>query len=316
MASSSDSYQGVLLVDKPSGMTSHDVIDYIRRTVKQRSVGHAGTLDPAAEGLLIICLGKATKIARFLTGHDKTYVADVRLGRESVTFDAEGLDDSAPTKPPPSLSEKEIEELLSQFRGHVTQTVPVYSAVHVDGQRLYEKARRGEKVEAPSREVDIHRIDLITYEEGLMRLEIECSKGTYIRSIAHEIGSKLGCGAYLSHLRRTASGRFGLEDALTLDDVEELCQKQELDQNVIPIERALDLSAVRVSDDFCRYVQNGRTPTSVDIVEVEGDFIAGDDIMVKNPSGLALALATAKVSSEGLSQKSGTPVYKYNRVLC
>ncbi len=315
MSKANDRYHGVLLLDKPSGITSHDAVSKVRRTIRQRSIGHTGTLDPAAQGLLVLCLGRATKIARFLSADRKTYQAEIQLGRVSKTYDAEGVDESTPAELIPALDEAAIEDILSGFRGETKQQVPAYSAVHVNGKRLYESARNGEEVEAPVRDVTIYRLCLISRTDDSLRIEVECSKGTYIRSLAHDIGQVIGCGGYLSHLRRTAAGRLNIGSALSLKQVEELHGRDEFSTALLTIDRALEFGAVTVSDDFSRYILHGRSPFSTDVIDVEGNFDEGDRILVKHSDGSVLAVGKARLSSQHLHENKPGEIVIYDRVL-
>jgi tRNA pseudouridine55 synthase len=207
------------LVDKPAGPTSHDVVAAVRRGLGRRGpkVGHAGTLDPFATGLLVILVGRATRLADMVSGRAKTYRATVQLGMRSVTGDPEGP--ITPGGPVPDLAA--IEAALDGLRGTIDQTVPIYSAVHVDGERLYAKARRGDDIEAPSRVVDIHELTLTAHDPAMRTIDItvRASKGTYIRQIAVDLGEALGCGGYCAQLRRTAVGELDVADATPLDAV-------------------------------------------------------------------------------------------------
>jgi tRNA pseudouridine55 synthase len=207
------------LVDKPAGPTSHDIVAMVRRQLRRRGlkVGHAGTLDPFATGLLVILVGRATRLADLVSGQSKTYRATVQLGMRSVTGDTEGP--ISPGGPVPDLPA--IEAALDGLRGTIDQQVPIYSAVHVDGERLYAKARRGEEVEAPSRTIDVHELTLIAHDPDLSTLDIEvhCSKGTYVRQLAVDLGEALGCGGYCAALRRTAVGDLSVTKAVPLEAV-------------------------------------------------------------------------------------------------
>ncbi len=209
----------LLLIDKPAGMTSHDVVDEVRRAYKIRQVGHAGTLDPFATGLLIVAVGKMTKELQKFVGLDKTYIATARLGATSDTYDLKGqiIIKNAQL----AVSEEEIRKVLMSFEGGYLQKAPAFSAKKVKGQKLYEMARRGEDVEAlrPSKQVDIRNIKISSYQWPEVTFEVTCSSGTYIRSLAHDLGEKLGCGAYLTALRRTRIGSYKIEDAKKLEEL-------------------------------------------------------------------------------------------------
>jgi tRNA pseudouridine55 synthase len=204
---------GVLIVDKPCGPTSHDVVRWVRRAYRTRAVGHAGTLDPLATGVLVIGIGEATKLLRYLTGADKTYVATVTLGSTTDSLDAQG--EVVATSPlPPDLSLARVASVASGFVGEQLQRVPDISAIKQQGQRLYELARRGEAVNAPERRVVVHALEILRVEGAVIDLRVHCEKGFYVRALARDLALALGTVGHISQLRRTASGRFGLADAL------------------------------------------------------------------------------------------------------
>ena len=211
-------YHGFLIIDKPAGITSHDVVARIRRISGQRQVGHAGTLDPAATGVLVVALGGATRLIEYVQDETaKRYLATVALGVVTTTDDAEGsiMHQAAV----PDFGRNELEALLAQFQGDILQIPPMYSALHHDGKRMYELARAGQQVERAPRPVHIERIELVGWQAPLLNLDIVCGKGTYIRSLARDIGEAAGCGAHLQALRRTAVGAFTLDDAVALDQL-------------------------------------------------------------------------------------------------
>lgn len=210
--------EGVLLVDKPSGMTSHDVVARMRRILRTKRIGHAGTLDPLATGLLIILVGRATKLSQFLTSLDKEYEGAIKLGESTATQDADG--EIVSSRPVPALSLKQVTDFCESFLGDQYQTPPMYSAIKIDGVPLYKMARKGKEVEREPRFVRISAFDVLGYEEPLIRFHMRCSKGTYVRTVAHDLGERINCGAHLASLRRTASDRFHIRDAVTLDQLE------------------------------------------------------------------------------------------------
>ena len=209
---------GVLNIDKPQGMTSHDVVARVRRLTGIRRVGHAGTLDPLATGVLLVCVGNATRIVEYLQRGRKVYETTVRLGQETTTYDADG--ELIAEAPVPDFSFERLEQALDAFKGEIIQTPPVYSAIKKDGQPLYKLARAGEDVEAPQRQVTIYDIEILGWQNPDLRLRITCSPGVYIRSIAHDLGQALGVGGHVQCLRRVASGSWRVEDAVTLADLE------------------------------------------------------------------------------------------------
>lgn len=209
--------EGALLVDKPSGPTSHDVVNKARRILCIKRIGHTGTLDPFATGLLVLLLGPATRLAEYLKDYEKTYRGVMRLGLITDTDDATGtvIED----KPVPDLSAKVIENEIERFKGKLSQKVPAYSAIKVGGERLYRRARRGAEVNAPTREIEIYSLSLVKYKRPELIFEVTCSSGTYVRALARDIGEALGCGAHLTALTRTATGPYGLNDSITTDEM-------------------------------------------------------------------------------------------------
>ena len=211
---------GVLPLDKPEGPTSHDMVAVARRALKERRIGHTGTLDPFASGLLLLCVGRATRLAEFLTGLDKTYEAVARLGVATDSEDRDGtvISESDEWR---GLDREAVEAALAGFSGAIEQVPPQFSAKKVGGEAMYKKARRGEHVELEARPVHIHEIELLELELPDVRFRVRCSSGTYIRSLARDLGEILGVGAHLTHLRRTAIGAFGLEGSLVPDTLED-----------------------------------------------------------------------------------------------
>lgn len=308
-------YSGVLLLDKPSGATSHDMVYSIRRTLEQQEVGHTGTLDPLATGLLVICVGRGTKIAQFITNLEKTYVAAVKLGLRSSTYDAEGIDSQANALDTSHVSRADVAQVLDSFAGTQMQQVPAHSAVRINGQHMYELARKRHDMELPEREVTISGIRLIDYADSTVRFEVSCSKGTYIRTLAHQIGERIGCGGYLAGLRRTAVGPFSIEDALTPEQVSDAVEQGNAESLLIPIARVLQFSAVCILDEFRRQVGFGRTPDWNDVSKIEGAFEPGDRVVIKSSAGEVLAVGIAGSSSIGFADRAGKPVASYVRVL-
>jgi tRNA pseudouridine55 synthase len=228
---------GAILIDKPVGPTSHDVVDAIRRRFGLKKVGHCGTLDPNATGLLIIVLGRGTKLSEKLMGDDKVYEGAVKFGVATDSYDADG--GIVSTAPVPPLTLDQLNEAATAFVGDLMQTPPMVSAVKKDGVPLYKLARKGVEVAREPRLVHIYNFRFTGYAEPLGQFRIACTKGTYVRSIAHELGQKLGCGAHLATLRRVTSGKFDVADATPLDAVLELTPA-ELEKKVIPF---LELAA-------------------------------------------------------------------------
>ena len=210
---------GVLVIDKPAGWTSHDVVAKARGLTGIRQIGHSGTLDPMATGVLVLCLGKATRLLEYLTGLPKTYLAGITLGSATDTYDATGT--VIFQHPLPELTLEALERALDAFRGEIMQTPPAYSAIKRNGEAQYKRARRGETVELDPRPVTVYELTLMEFDDGVIQIRITCSAGTYVRSIAHDLGEVLGCGAHLSSLRRLAVGPFGIDQAVTLQQMAE-----------------------------------------------------------------------------------------------
>lgn len=231
------SLEGVVLVDKPSGMTSHDVVSRIRRYLGIKRVGHAGTLDPMATGLLIILVGRATKISQYLMSMDKGYTGNVYLGQETNTQDKDG-EVVAEAPVPEGLDAEKIQALLDTFYGDQYQTPPMFSAKKVNGMPLYKAARKGQVVEREARLIRISRFELGDLNLPEFTFGVECTKGTYVRTLAHDFGQKLGCGAHLSALRRTRIGPFSVLDAHPLDSFEKLTHA-EWSERLIPAIQAV-----------------------------------------------------------------------------
>ncbi len=208
---------GLLVIDKPSRITSHDVVQRVRRALHVKQVGHTGTLDPMATGVLVICVGVATRVSEYLLGHDKAYRATIRLGVETDTYDATG---EVVATQVVNVEREALEAALAQFVGATQQMPPMHSAIKRDGQKLYELARAGIEVERESRPVIMHTIDLIDYQSPDVTIDVRSSAGTYIRSLAHDLGAVLGTGAHLIALRRTLVGPFGLVQAIGLAEFE------------------------------------------------------------------------------------------------
>ncbi len=209
-------FDGVLLIDKPTDYTSHDVVARVRHKLQQKRVGHAGTLDPMATGLLLVLVGKSTKLSQYLMSSDKEYEGEMTLGTITNSQDAEG--DVVETRPVPAdLDRAKIEAVMQTFRGDQYQTPPMFSAIKIDGVPLYKKARKGEEVDREPRFIRITSIELLDCAVPKVRFRVRCSKGTYVRTIAHDIGQKLGCGAHLSALRRTASGELRVENSIGME---------------------------------------------------------------------------------------------------
>lgn len=237
---------GVLLLDKASGFSSNSSLQKVKRLFRARKAGHTGSLDPLASGLLPVCLGEATKLSSFLLNSDKRYEVRIRLGAETDTADVEGT--VTLTRPVPDLTEAIIEQVLQDFRGEGEQIPPMYSALKHQGQRLYDLARKGLEVDRPARPITIHSLTLLRFDATSMDLDVHCSKGTYIRTLAEDIGRSLGCGGHVEVLRRTAVGSLKVMDAFTIDQLEVMTQS-ERDKVLMPMDELVSyLPSVEVNE--------------------------------------------------------------------
>lgn len=237
---------GVLLLDKASGFSSNSSLQKVKRLFRARKAGHTGSLDPLASGLLPVCLGEATKLSSFLLNSDKRYEVRIRLGAETDTADVEGT--VTLTRPVPDLTEAIIEQVLQDFRGEGEQIPPMYSALKHQGQRLYDLARKGLEVDRPARPITIHSLTLLRFDATSMELDVHCSKGTYIRTLAEDIGRSLGCGGHVEVLRRTAVGSLKVMDAFTIDQLEVMTQN-ERDKVLMPMDELVSyLPSVEVNE--------------------------------------------------------------------
>jgi tRNA pseudouridine55 synthase len=226
-----DSFDGAVLIDKPAGPTSHDVVDAVRRNFGLKKVGHCGTLDPAATGLLILVLGRGTKLSEKLMSDDKVYEGSAKFGETTDSYDADG--ELVASLPVPLMTLEQLNEAAAAFRGDQMQMPPMVSAVKVKGVPLYKMARKGVEVERKPRLIHVYHFAFTAYEEPFGRFRVACTKGTYVRSLVHELGAKVGCGAHLASLRRTVSGKFDVKDAIPFEDVLRITPA-ELEKRVLP----------------------------------------------------------------------------------
>lgn len=246
---------GIINVYKEQGFTSHDVVAKLRGILKQKKIGHTGTLDPAAEGVLPVCLGKGTKVCELLTDKDKTYEAVLLLGTVTDTQDTTG---QVLKTHPVSVTKEEIEEAIYSFVGTYDQVPPMYSALKVNGKKLYELAREGKEVERKSRQVKIYEIEILEYSLPKVRFRVSCSKGTYVRTLCGDIGEKLGCGGCMDSLLRTRVERFELKDSLTLKQIEKLAKEERILEILLPVDRVFEQYVkANTKEIFDRLVYNG-----------------------------------------------------------
>jgi tRNA pseudouridine55 synthase len=277
---------GALVVDKPVGMTSHDVVQVIRNGTGLRRAGHTGTLDPRASGVLVILVGPAVRLSEYVSASDKRYQAIIRLGGTTDTFDADGK--FTPSTDPSNITEAQFEEALQTFVGEIEQTPPPYSAVKVQGRKAYEMARKGEEVDLEPRKITVHHLEVLEWTPPEVVIDVHCSSGTYVRSLANDLGKKLGCGAYLVGLRRTKSGRFTLRDSVPLRKLQEAFTAGNWYQYLIPAAEALgDWPAVELNPDEVEGVRHGHRVKAKDAdtvnekvrgVSTQGELVA---LMIK-----------------------------------
>ena len=277
---------GVLNINKPSGMTSHDVVERVRRILRERRIGHTGTLDPMATGVLVLCVGRATRIAQYLEAGEKEYKAVMKLGVTTDTLDAEGsILESRSYVPPDALK---ISATIQGFTGVVMQSPPAYSAVKVAGVPSYKLAREGKAEPLKPRQVTIHRIDLSAFEDPLVSLTVRCSKGVYIRTLCSEIGTALGMGAHLAALERTRSGHFRVEQSLTLEQLQEMATAGTAARALTPIDDALlTFPSIPISEaETVRVLHGNKISCPASLVSISSDLFR-----LHSPAGTLLALA-------------------------
>ncbi len=247
---------GIININKPLGITSHDVVYRLRRLLGIKKIGHTGTLDPDASGVLPMCIGKGTKLAELITGYDKQYLAEMTLGAITTTQDKSGeVLESFEV----NVTEEQVRDAANKFIGEISQVPPMYSAIKIDGKKLYELAREGKTVERQPRQVTIKNIEIkdINLEGNTVTMLVDCSKGTYIRTLCEDIGRSLGCGGYMSSLTRTKSGRFSLDEAYTLEEVADMIEKGNMDF-LTSVEDALpEYPKVTVAEKNAKKICNG-----------------------------------------------------------
>ncbi|GAB4421553.1 MAG: tRNA pseudouridine(55) synthase TruB [Thermodesulfovibrionales bacterium] len=293
----------VINLNKPKGITSQQAVSKIKRIFGARKAGHAGTLDPIATGVLLVCLGEATKVARFLSDLDKEYIAVMKLGERTTTYDSEGevirrVGDF-------SLERKGIEDVIERFKGTTCQTPPMYSAVKINGKPLYKLARKGITVERPQRMVVIHRIEIIGFDLPFLEIRVSCSKGTYIRTLCDDIGEALGVGAHITELKRTRIGDFRIEDSATIEDLENLLRKCHAElvsasletlkrvqgdiKGVLPAVQSIDSALKHLAELVLTEAEFTRAKQGLS-VSCPNRELSGEYIRLKDPSGSLFAI--------------------------
>ncbi|PIU68172.1 MAG: tRNA pseudouridine(55) synthase TruB [Armatimonadetes bacterium CG07_land_8_20_14_0_80_40_9] len=283
---------GILNINKPKGLTSFAVVSFIRRLLSIKKVGHSGTLDPSASGVLIICLGQATKIVEYLLEDDKEYLAEITLGISTNTYDAEG--EVIKREEVKGKTQEDVETVLKRFLGEIEQVPPMVSALHFQGKRLYKLARQGKEVKRPPRKVKIYSLKLIDFKASKFpkfTLKVTCSRGTYIRALATDIGKALSLPAHLSNLKRVRCGPFHLKSALTLEKLEDIKSNNQLKETILPLDVALKhLPEIKVSNQGARKILQGGNPRDKEMVKVSPQLKKGDKARVYNEEGNLLAI--------------------------
>ena len=277
-------HNGILIIDKPEGFTSFDVCAKLRRIAGQKKIGHTGTLDPMATGVMVILLGSATRAAELIPDHDKRYTAGFRLGITTDTLDITG---KVMNTAPADIDRTRLEEALEHFHGAIDQLPPMYSAVHSDGRRLYELAREGVEVERTPRQVFIHLLELLEYDHQSASgtLDVSCSKGTYIRSLIDDVGSALGCGGVMTSLRRTTACGFTLSEAITIGQAQELGESGRLCEKIIPVERVFQsFPLCRITEKQAVRYRNGGE-LDLQRVRASAELTEGSLVRVAAPEG-------------------------------
>lgn len=277
---------GIININKPLGMTSHDVVGRLRRILGIKKIGHTGTLDPDASGVLPMCIGRATKTADMLTAQNKQYIAEVTLGSATTTLDASG---EVKETSEVNVDESDIQSVVTEFVGNIMQIPPMYSAIKIDGKRLYELARDGVEVERKPRPVTIEKIEILSIdlENKKFSMKVDCSKGTYIRTLCDDIGRRLGCLAHMSALIRTRSGRFCIDDAYTLDEVEKMAENGNM-SFLVPIDKVFEeLPKLILSSRRARLMCNGVQISAQGIID-------GEIYRVYDESGSFLTISEAE----------------------
>jgi tRNA pseudouridine55 synthase len=289
---SESKFHGIVLVDKPPGVTSHDVVDRVRRIFGTRAVGHTGTLDPQATGLLVMLVGEATRVSEYLVGTDKTYEGTIRFGVVSDTYDADGKVEPGPGGAVPTVLET-VQAAAAEFNGEIDQVPPPYSAKKVAGRKLYEYAREGAVPVVEPRRVRIGEFEILNLADGVSEFGVDCSSGTYVRSLVHELGQKLGCGAILTELRRTDVGLFQIENARTLEVLESLQGDHALRETIVPLQVALaKLPTVHIGPTAESWLRRGQ-PIPHNMVSTPDDWRPGrgSQVVLVRLTGEAVAIA-------------------------
>lgn len=276
-------YHGMINVYKEKGFTSHDVVAKLRGICKQKKIGHTGTLDPDAVGVLPVCLGCATRLCDMLTEKDKEYVAVLRLG---VTTDTQDITGKVLAEKEVTESVEKVREVISSFQGEQLQIPPMYSALKVNGKKLYELAREGKEIERKARPIVVHEIEILSENMPEFTIRIKCSKGTYIRTICHDIGQKLSCGGAMVSLKRTKVGNFGIEDSYTLSRIEDMAKEGRLCEILLPVEKVFEkLPEIRVKEETMKALLNGNQLRREDFLSLSEEALKAEEVRVYGSDG-------------------------------
>ena len=276
-------YHGMINVYKEKGFTSHDVVAKLRGICKQKKIGHTGTLDPDAVGVLPVCLGCATRLCDMLTEKDKEYVAVLRLG---VTTDTQDITGKVLSEKEVTESVEKVREVISSFEGEQLQIPPMYSALKVNGKKLYELAREGKEIERKARPIVVHEIEILSENMPEFTIRVKCSKGTYIRTICHDIGQKLSCGGAMVSLKRTKVGNFGIEDSYTLSRIEDMAKEGRLCEILLPVEKVFEkLPEIRVKEETMKALLNGNQLRREDFLSLSEEALKAEEVRVYGSDG-------------------------------
>ncbi len=299
---------GIILVNKPKNLTSHDIVEKVRALLNEKKVGHFGTLDPMATGLILLGIGRATKLFPFYAKLTKVYTGQIKLGYSTDTYDSCGKATSEKKAEYPS--EKKVREILKTFEGNISQVPPPYSAKKYKGKPLYKHARKNIKIKLPPIAIKIHYLNLLKYAPPAIDFETKCSSGTYIRSLAHEIGKKAGCRGHLSALKRTHIASFSIDDSLTLEKISSMAHKKRTQEYVLPLENLLpQFPKIILSEQGALKAKNGASIKPEDIMNIGSESIPNNKqgssensqiFRLFSPEGKLIALATKKQERKGL----------------
>ncbi len=282
---------GIINIYKEKGFTSHDVVAVVRKTINQKKVGHTGTLDPDATGVLPICIGRGTKLSDYIMAAEKEYLAEVTFGITTTTEDASGdiLEQKKVV-----FNEKDIKKAVGSFVGEIEQIPPMYSAIKIDGKKLYQLAREGKEIERKTRKVEIKKIEILEFlPPNKIKISVTCSKGTYIRTLCKDIGEKLGFGAHMSSLERTRSGAFIKENAITLTKLKTLKEESRLNEVVLPMEKALEsYGRIFVNEKADKLIHNGCKIYSQYFEKTDKEILIGETVTAYDSKGMLVGIFT------------------------